>query len=739
MAALAGLALVAAGLPAATADAQTTTAGSPTTGSTIASATTDFQTTSASATTTATRATATTQATTTTGKATTTLTTAGTTTTTGITTTTGNATTTDPAVPSVELAGPTAAVELNAVARYSLRVANAPEDAEIDLVVYTPVNLDGVRSAERGELPSRQIGFLPRLPVESVRQADGTVLLTFTVVAQAPQFDDEIKVPDPGIYPVRIRLVTQAGATELARTIVFLERPPPGATLPVALVLGAPGRPSTGPEGTVNPAAADVARLGEIARLLADRPELPITIAPRPELLDALRRTRSGLLDQLALAAGHGRVQVLARTYVHIDVPAMIAANLSGEVANQLALGERAITDTLGGVLSERSVWLSDGPLDPGALAALGRLGVQTVLLRSDEGVASGNGPTDRPVELTTADASLPIHALVPEPELSTHLERPTGLSLVVAAHRLVTELATRAFGPAIGRGALLVPAESNPIDEPFLGAIADALAGSRIAKPLTLNDYLRETVVDHTRSVKVTATKGTDLTTYAQGLFVTRIAIDHLASTLPRATSLFDGLAGMMTMAGSSDLSTSERQAYFDAANARLLPVRRAITAVGREQITLAGRTGTLPIVVSNAFSEPVSVRVHVDSSKLTVTGNDRVVTVPARGSRDVGIVVEARTSAWRFPVKVDLTTPIGGDAMDSPVLFDLRVVGLSGLGIGVSAAAGFVLFTWWVTHARSRRRQRRRSRDTGEGGFEPSGLGDPPDGGAPTEPLVV
>ena len=733
MAALAALALVATGLSAATAGAQTTTTGSTTTASTIASTTTDSPTTNATSTTTATRATATTQATTTQATTTQATTTQATTTTTTTTTTSGLA------APSVELAAPTAAVELNAVARYSLRVANAPDDAEIDLVVYTPVNLDGVRSAERGELPSRQIGFLPRLPVESLRQADGTVLLTFRVVALAPQFDDEIKVPDPGIYPVRIRLATEAGATELARTIVFLERPPPGATLPVALVLGAPGRPSTGPEGTVNPAAADVARLGEIARLLADRPELPLTIAPRPELLDALRRTRSGLLDQLALAAGHGRVQVLARTYVHIDVPAMIAANLSGEVANQLALGERAITDALGGVLSERSVWLSDGPLDPGALAALGRLGVQTVLLRSDEGVASGNGPTDRPVELTTADVSLPIHALAPEPELTTRLERPNGLSLVVAAHRLVTELATRAFGPAIGRGALLVPAETNPIDEPFLRAIADALAGSRIAKPLTLNDYLRETVVDHTRSVKVTATKGTDLTTYAQGLFVTRIAIDHLASTLPRATSLFDGLAGMMTMAGSSDLSTSERQAYFDAANARLLPVRRAITAVAREQITLAGRTGTLPIVVSNAFSEPVSVRVHVDSSKLTVTGNDRVVTVPARGSRDVGIVVEARTSAWRFPVKVDLTTPSGGDAMDSPVLFDLRVVGLSGLGIGVSAAAGFVLFTWWVTHARSRRRQRRRSRDAGEGGFEPSGFGDPPDGGAPTEPLVV
>lgn len=658
---------------------------------------------------------------------------------TGLPAATAGAATPDPAAPSVELAAPTAAVELNAQARYSLQVAHAPDDAEIDLVVYTPVNLDGVRSAERGELPSRQIGFLPRLPVESFRQTDGTVLLTFTVVAQAPQFDHEIKVPDPGIYPVRIRILTQAGATELARTIVFLERPPPGATLPVALVLGAPGRPATAPDGTANPAPADIERLSAIARLIADRPQLPLTIAPRPELLDALRRTRSGLLDQLALAAGRGRVQVLARTYVHIDVPAMIAANLVGEVANQLALGERAITDTLGGALSERSVWLSDGPLDPGALAALGRLGVQKVLLRSDEGVASGNGPTDRPVELTTADASLPMQALVPEPELTTRLEHPTGLSLVVAAHRLVTELATRGFGPAIGRGALLVPAETTPLDEPFLRAIADALAGSRITTPLTLNDYLRETVVDHTRSVKVTATKGIDLTTYAQGLFVTRIAIDHLASTLPRGTRLFDGLAGMMTMAGSSDLSASERQAYLDAANARLLPVRRAISAVAREQITLAGRTGTLPIVVSNAFGEPVSVRVHVDSSKLTVTGNDRVVTVPAHGSLDVGITVEARTSAWRFPVKVDLTTPTGDDSMGAPVLFDLRVVGLSGLGIGVSAAAGFVLFTWWVTHARARRRRKRHIGHAGHGASGPSGLGDPTDGGAPTEPLVV
>jgi hypothetical protein len=639
--------------------------------------------------------------------------------------------------PTVEFLGASGATELNGVATYTVKVTGVPDDADLDLVVFTAVDRAGLAAAERGTLPARQIGFLPRAPLAGYLQPDGSALLQFTVVGQAPQFDDEIRVPDPGVYPVRIRALAHGGSAELARTIAFLERPQPGSALPVAVVLPASGRPSTAPDGSVSPAAADVARLSSIVQFMTDRPSFPLTIAPRPELLAALKRTNPGLLDQLTLNAVHHDTQVLARTFVRVDVPALDAADIGGEVGSQLALGERTITETLPGTRPDRRVWYADGPLDPAALAALGRLGVLTVLVDPDQLQPSAGGPAEQPVDLATADPSLPMQAIIGDVSLDAFTLR-AGDTAAAAAHRLVAELAVRALEPQIGHGVVLVPRDTFQVDGPYLRAVVDALARSKLVQPTTLDGYLRRTVPARGQPRHIVAAAAADLKAYAQGLFVTRVAIDHLSSTLPSSTHLFDGLTGMMTMAGSADFGVEIRQAYLDAANARLLPVRRAITAVAREQVTLAGRNGTLPIIVSNAFGEPVSVRLRIDSSKLTVTGNNRVVMVPANGSVTVEIPVQARTSAWRFPVQVLLSTPVGNDSMAAPVTFDLRVVGLSGLGIGVSAAAGLVLLTWWVTHARSRRRRRRQAANDGSSA-SPSEDAGAADGTGPAEPIVV
>jgi hypothetical protein len=69
----------------------------------------------------------------------------------------------------------------------------------------------------------------------------------------------------------------------------------------------------------------------------------------------------------------------------------------------------------------------------------------------------------------------------------------------------------------------------------------------------------------------------------------------------------------------------------------------------------------------------------------------------------------VRALTSAWEFPVTVQLFTPAGGEAIGTTGQLQVRAIGLSGLGLGISVGALLVLVVWWIGHARSRQRAKR------------------------------
>ena len=624
-----------------------------------------------------------------------------------VTSSSADAQTNAPAV-SIDVVTQSMSVEIGAKATITVRVTGAPADVDIDLTSFTPVDEDGVRAAADGHLPDRRTGFLPRVPLASVLDANGTATITFAAVSSTPQLDEQIRIADPGVYPLRIRVLGRASNDALGQAITFIDRPSPGITLPVAIVLPLPGTPSLGIDGTVAVDRADSDRLTAVTQLLNDRPNAPLTLAPRPELLVGLTRTNPGILDRLATAAAAANRQVLAGSYVRLDIPAMLAANLGGEVANQFAIGERAVGDALPGVRTDRRIWMADSALDAASLAELVRLGTQSILIGADRLQPSGASPTNRPIELATSDPALRLQGLVVEPALRDRLQPSS--DPVTAAYRLAFELVARARGDQPGRGVVLMPRETWKPDLTFLHTLIDALSATTTTQPVTLDGFLRSTSVSRDARREIVAGQPTDMTPYARGLFVTRVAIDHLRSVLPSDTHRFDGMSTLTTVAGSADLSAIDRQAYLDAINERLFPVRRALTAKARSQITLAGRSGTLPVTLDNSLDESVTVKLRVASTKLTVTDNDRSVTVPAKGSLTVQVSVEARTSAWRFPVDVQMLTPTGDDRLTEPVTFDLRVVGLSGLGIGASAAGVLVLATWWLTHTRGRRRSKTR-----------------------------
>jgi hypothetical protein len=591
-------------------------------------------------------------------------------------------------------------VEVGGQATITVRVAGAPTGAEVDADVFPPTTAAGVRAARRGELPERRIGYLPAVALADVTHPDGTASLVLRVVDTAPRADEEVRMASPGVYPVRIRVTDPAGGT-VAQLVTFLIRPEP-RTLPVTVVLPLPAAPSTGPDGAVSVDADAQAHALAVTELLHLLPSFPFAVAPRPELIGALARTNPVLTSRLAAALGTRTV--LAMPYVRLDVAGMVAADLANEVGRQLAAGEQAVADALPGTRADRRVWMVDGPLDTAALVTLRTLGVQHLLTTPAQLEPVPTAPALRPVRL---DPTTGLGVLVADPDLSVRLA--PAHDATAAAVDLVAELSALVFTDQVGRGLVLAPEPGFAVVPEFWRALASSLAGPSMLRAAGLDELLRTTLPDRDTTYSLRTERARDELPLAQSLFVTRVALDHIGTALPPTTTRFAGLLDRTTIAASIDLAPAERAAYFDAVTARVNPVRNAVTVRLRDRITLAGKNGVVPLSLVNALDEAVTVRLRVVSDKLRVTDDDRLVTVPALGETPLRLNVQARTSAWQFPASIQLSTPDGAEALGTPASLELRAVGLSGLGLGISFGALAVLATWWVTHARRRRRARR------------------------------
>jgi hypothetical protein len=511
---------------------------------------------------------------------------------------------------------------------------------------------------------------------------------------------------------VRLRLLGADGESALAELVTFLVRPD-RQKLPVTVVLALPGRPALQADGTTAIAPDDVAHAQAVTSLLAQLPDFPFTIAPRPELLEALSRTNPVLTSRLG--ASLGSRAVLSMPYVRLDVPGMVAADLGDEVNRQWKAGEDAVAAALPGSRPDRRVWLVDGPVDAAALDALRTIGVQHLLLDATRLSPTPDTPVLHPVPVAggTADAAhastagIELMALVTDEAIDRRLAPSRSVESNVV--NLVAELSARAYGGEVGSGIVLMPSSTDQVVPEFWTAFGAALRDPGALDAMDLDAFLRMTSPARATSYAVRAEPSRDELPLARSLFVTRVALDQMASMLPSGSRRFTGLAERTKIAVSADLDDTARQAYFDQVTNQVNPVRSSVSVRVRDRVTLAGKAGIVPLSLLNDLDEAVSVRLRLVSPKIAVPDNDRLVTVPAHGELPVRVEVKARTSAWEFPVTVQLFTPAGAEPIGQTAQLQVRAVGLSGLGLAISAGALVVLASWWIGHTRSRHRAKR------------------------------
>ena len=184
-----------------------------------------------------------------------------------------------------------------------------------------------------------------------------------------------------GTYPVEVQLLGPGGETldSFVTYLTFLTETPDFPPMAVAVVVDVSGPTALQPDGTVLLDEDTLPRARERADLLAEVPTVPLTVAPRPETLEALAVSGGeGARIVDALGPTPPPAPPLARPFVDVDLAALQRSGLITEANAQAEGGadvvrSRLAAEPLGGI------WMSGPTL--GAEAA--RVAVQLSLGRA--------------------------------------------------------------------------------------------------------------------------------------------------------------------------------------------------------------------------------------------------------------------------------------------------------------------------------------------------------------------
>jgi hypothetical protein len=621
---------------------------------------------------------------------------------------------------------------------FQLRVdaTGAEPDAELTVSVHSRLTS---RSAFDITLEDRLLGSTLELvgpaPLGELTPdpVTGTRLVRLPLrVPSEPRSSDRVNLTVPGVYPVRVEL-REGDTRELLdgfTTHLVLVPDAAGALTPLWVAWAQPFRtstPSLQPDGAVAVDPVELESLRTLATALAGHPGVPVDVAPTGEALESLAAAggrAARVLDDLRSAVGGG--EVVSGPYVDVDVAALHHAGLTTELEAQLRRGA-ALAETLAGARVDGGTWLASTPLDERALGRLGELGVQRVVVPSDqlEPVASSLTPAQpfrvaagdgRALPGVAADAGLQRHFVPDDPA-------QPGADDVLRAHQLLADLAVLFFdSPGLERGQVVLPPAGWQPSEAFLDVALGGLTGTTVVRPGTLADLFARVPAATAGREPVTRTLAAgEPATLGVPVAAVRNLRDDMrsyATMVPEGAGagVADAVERRLLASQAAGLGPGARRAYLAGARAALAGELAKIETPDGTDVRLTARGGIIPLTFRNTADHPVHVAIRLESDKLEFPGGTCPDSAPERcslldqrlagGNTVIEVDVLARTSGT-FPLTVSVRSPDGGLAVDDSRL-TVRSTAASGVGVVLSAGALGFLVLWWGRHWRRTRRAR-------------------------------
>jgi hypothetical protein len=581
-------------------------------------------------------------------------------------------------------------------------IARPPAGATVQVAVHDDLrSRTEFEAAEAGELGDVEFATDP-VPVDQLpTDAAGLRRVGFGPEAGLRQ----------GVHPVAIRVLDAAGepVAQLVTFVVTVPEETDGyVPLAVALVvdLGAPT--ALQPDGEITLSADSIARIDERVSLLEDAPRVPFTVAPVPETVEALASdTGSGLrlLDRLDAATDDRTV--LARPFTDVDVSALMAADLVGEVNAHADAGADVIRTRLG-TEPVGGTWEATGTVGADAGRQVAELGVGQALV-DEEAVAEAAGLGDvRVTEVPMRFGEGGPEVMVADDALAAPLQ---GTDPVLDAQRFVAELAMAWFEmPAIGRAVVVrVPADAE-MDPALVARALGELDEPAVVRPMTLPEVFA--------AVPPPEGEARPLATPAPHQPVADLR--YLANPLREARTGAGGIGGVLEddtaglrlehsllIATGAATPNDERRDYVDLVDDQLDSLAQLVNAPPEFRITLTSRSGTIPLNITNDAGRQVRVRIELQSDQLEFPDGDEFEQVLQPGANRIDVRVRVLASG-AFPLDIRIASPNGELELDT-TRFDIRSTAVSGVGLVLSIGAVLFLALWWVRNWRATTRSKR------------------------------
>lgn len=404
-------------------------------------------------------------------------------------------------------------------------------------------------------------------------------------------------------------------------------------------------------------------------------------------------------LDLLKSAVSTGEVEAVP--FGDPDLVAAVRAGRTQDVAAATTLSSQVVSAVLDGStpVGDDLAWPAEGTADSRTLAALAGIGAKAVLL------AGPYAPTARPITTYTPSGVGPVTGstltgVVGDAELSSLVATPTQQlgGPALAQQRVLAELAMiTAELPSVQRSVVIVPPRRWTPDATYLHGLLDAFSHVPWVQPATLADLRVAAAAGPVRArptYPITVRRreiGSDQFDLVSSGQTQLAALSGIASN---AAAFRDGYLRALLRSESTVWRTHPASglAYTRGVDAAIDHSVSSVRVVASGGLTLAARSGKIPVTVENGLGQTVTVRLSVAADpavRLTLT-QPAAEQIPAGQSRTFEVPAEATTNG-DVVLMVSLLTP-AGSPYGSTVMFPVQITGFGEVAQVVVGAA-FVL----------------------------------------------
>jgi len=565
-------------------------------------------------------------------------------------------------------------------------------------------------------------------------------VLTIPIRSTADQDRTRLLLPKAGIHPVELVLTSPDGP-EIWSQLVFLNRLPTNyspkphdpSAVAVTLLIPIETAPSLDTSGAPVFTIEERARIDAATTLFKTVPDAPLRLGLRPNTLDGLVRSKEPWAENFVTSlsgalssAGLGTARtlgpsVLSLPYVHVSTSGLIAAGATGDLERELILGDR-VTREVTDRRSTQGTWALDDSLSPEAAFAVGTLGAKNFLVSSEQ-LERPSGLTEQ--QTMTAAVQLGKDSGLRAIAYDTLISQRFANSLIdpaIRAHEVISLMLSAWFsarspgaesfsaaGATLGSVVLLPPnidpAAISALDPSLLidgpiQVLADgaSLGPASETKAEPVAELLSQVPPDESMAVSATAETRRQIGAYRT-----------MTSSPESEVELWTRL-NAQTLA--TQLNPPQRFTIQESVRSQLAKNLSEIELPPGRQVTITGRSTTIPLRFRNNLPYEVRVKMSVRSTRLNITGDaDReVVLAPGENRIDLAVTVRAPGESL---LRIKLLSPDDELEIGQSEL-PVRSAAISGVGAALSVISILFLMLWWGrTH---RRRKRETARISGD-----------------------